>query len=186
MRCVFYFHLFLRTKALHRTRQGEMKTRPTFRRNPMPPMNGVCSCEKEIALTQSIADRATAIRRRKIEPIRHRTPPIGTTFERDQPISYTQNTTNVARVTVGVPAAGVDDGLCTMEVALAVEQPEQDQTMIRDNVAVASIFIVPIMACQFCATRVPILAIHRMPSSNIGDQAIDNRIDRNKSDRRID
>src|SRR5262245_49667617 len=122
-----------------------MKTCPSFWPNPFLSANGIGSLEDEICLAQRIADRPAAIRRGKVESIRHRTAPIGTALKGGQSVAHTQDTANVASVTVGVPSAGVDDRLCTLKVALTIEQAQDDQAMIRNDVAVAAIFIIAIM-----------------------------------------
>src|SRR5688500_2423605 len=128
-----------------------MEMRPFFWRNPFFPANGVGCLKNKICLTKSITDCPAAIRRWKIELIRHRAAPIGTALKSSQSVAPTHNTASVAGVTVGVPAAGVDDGLCALEVALAVEQTEENQAVIWDDMAVAPVFVVAVMSGEFCA-----------------------------------
>jgi hypothetical protein len=182
MRSVFHLEILLRTKSLHGTGQGKMETCPTFWRNPTLSVNGISSLEDGIRLTKGVADRPSAICSWKIKLIRHRTAPIRTTFKRSQPIAHTQNTSDVSGVAVRVPATGVDDGLGALKVALTIEQTEDDQAVIGNDVAVSAIFVVAVLLGQFCARRVPIPALPGMPISNIGNQAVDDRASRNKSD----
>src|SRR5688572_27266545 len=182
MSCVFHFQVIRGAKSLHRTGQGKMETRPAFWRNPFLPANGVGNLKNIISLTQSITDRPAAIRRWKIEPISHRTAPIGTTIKSSQSVAHTQNTANISGVAIGIPATSVDDGLRAVEIALAVEQAENNQAVIWNDVAVAGIFVVAVMDGEFCTRGIPIMAVSGMPGSNICDQAIDDRIGGNETD----
>src|SRR5688572_7734690 len=122
MRCVFHFQMILSAKSMYRTRQGKMEPRTTFWSRPFLAANGVGNLNDEIRLTKRITDRPSAIRSWKIESISHRTAPIWSTLKGSQSVAHAQNTANVARVTVSVPATGVDDSLRAVEVTLAVEQ----------------------------------------------------------------
>src|SRR5689334_842486 len=97
-----------------------------------------------------------------------------------------QNTADIARITVGIPAAGVDDFLCKVEITLAVEQAENYQAVIGYDVAVSAISVVAIPLSELCARRVPIPAIHGVPVSKISDQARNDRIRGNEPHCRID
>src|SRR5687768_3433055 len=101
-----------------------METCFSFWGNPFRPANRVSNLKNEIRLTKGITNRSASIRRWKIELISHRTAPIGTTFKSSQSVAHTQNTSNIAGITVGVPPGGIDDSLCAVEVSLAVEQAE--------------------------------------------------------------
>ena len=142
----------------------------------------MCHLEDEIRFPKRIADRPSAIGCRKIKLIRHRTAPIEIALKSSQSVAYPKNTAHVASIAIGVPATGVDDGLCKVEVALAVEQAENHQAVIWNDMAVAAILVIAVLRGEFCTGSVPILTIRGMPGSNVRDQTIDDRITGNEGD----
>src|ERR1044071_1610706 len=163
MSCIFHFHRILRAKSLYGTRQGKMKTGSSFWRNPFLPAHRVSNLKDEIRLMQSIADRPATLRGGKIESIRQGTAPVGAALKSSQTVSYPQNAANIPGVTVSIPAAGVDDHLRALEVALAIEQAQDDQAVIGNDVTVAAIFVITIGSGEFRTRGIPILLVSSMP-----------------------
>ena len=72
----------------------------------------------------------------------------GPVSDAGQAVLNAQQAAHVARVAVGVPAAGVDDHERLLEVAVAVEQGVDDQPVVGHHVTVAAILVIAVVGCD--------------------------------------
>src|SRR5690242_5318932 len=150
-----------------------MKTRSIFGRHPLFIMDGMSCSKNEICFADRVAYGPPAIGRGKIELVRDRGAPIGAALKRCQAIAHAQNAANIGSVTIGIPAARVDNGLRFAEIALTVKQTENDQPVVRNNMAVAAILVIAIMSGELGAGRMPIRGVCDMPVADVGNEPVD-------------
>ena len=137
----------------------------------------------------AVADRPAAVGRRQVDAVGHRTAPVESLLETcldpGQPLLDPQETADVARVAVGVPAAGVDDLERLGEVALAVEQRQDDQAVVGDHVAVAAVLVVAVALGEPFPVGAPV-AVPGVPAAQVGDHSGDDGPGRNVAERAVE
>ena len=127
------------------------------------------------ALINSVRDGAAAISRGDVQAVGHGPAEIRTAGQARQPVLDAHQAADIARVAIGIPAAGIDDHQRTLEVVIAIKHREDHQAVIGHHVAVAAINVVAITLCQQLAPFAPVRLLG-MPFADVVDHGVDDRV----------
>ena len=166
---------FFGHKALHGAGQVEVEARPTLGRERGFAGQFAPQVGDEHTLLDAVGDRPAAVGGGQVEAVGHRAAPVGPGVDAGQAVVNAHEAADVARVAVGVPAGGVDDHQRFLEVVVAVEQPEEDQGVVGDHVAVAAVVVVAVAFRDLVAGLAPV-GVLGVPLAQVADQAVNQRI----------
>ena len=183
-----------RLESLHGTGQREVIARALFRLQRIEALQTAAQVDQPVRLLHGVGNAAPAVGGGQVEPVRHRAAPLADAVavsacrggvERLQAAADAEQATDVAGVAVGVPTAGVGDHQRMGEVAAAGQQGQDDDRVIRDHVAVATVLVVAVAALDAPEALAPVVAVRRVPLTEVADQARDHRVGGNETHRGV-
>ena len=94
-------------------------------------------------------------------------------------------TADIAGVAIGIPACGIDDHLCALEIVRGVECGHDHQRMVRDHMAIARKLGIAVAILDQLPCGQPVW-IGAMPRSDIRNQSRDQTIARDHRQPHVD
>ncbi len=152
-----------------------MELRAILRRDRIHPLQRPSGVDDANRFGDRVGDGAASVGSREIHPVRHRSTPVIAALKRGEPVPDPEQAADIGGVAVGIPAAGVDDHLAAVEVAIAVEQRVDDEGVVRHHVAGAAPFVVAIFRGDQFASLAPI-RFGGVPGADVVDHRCDHRI----------
>ena len=162
-------------ETLHGAGQVEVIKGAVFGRDRRLPAQRASRIDQADALGDGVGDRIAAIGRGNIHAVGDGPAIIGPGSQTGQPVLDAHQAADIARVAIGIPAAGIDDHERALEVVIAVEHGENHQTVVGHHVAIAAINVIAIAFGQQFAALAPI-RFFGMPLADVVYHGVDDRI----------
>ena len=161
---------------------------PPLGRAGAKPRIAASDVDERIAFTHRIGDAPAAFRCRQVQPVRHGPAPIGSVGHGVDPFDPTADphqAADVADIAVRVPTGRREDRERLPEVAVAVDQRHGHQRVVRDDVDVAAVPVIPVPLHDPIPRHAPV-RLADTPVADVVDQPADDRVRRDLSDADIE
>ena len=153
-------------KALDRAVELEMEPRSALRLDRFIARHPTTGRGDPSRFDDRVRDRAAALGGRQVQPIGDRAAPVDRPAQSGEADLDPHQATDVARVAVRVPTTGVDDRHRPTEVVVAPQEAQDHQAVIRDDVDVPVIPLIPVRRRRVVRVR-PASRVHQ-PASREG------------------